>query len=124
MAQVIQGNNLRLIFADSPPSATHGSVMHGSYPGPYQNNVGYDAYNAMSSTSSFGRQGPYGNAGYGQPIPQQMGYPNSFIRPPNVQAFSRDEIILCSDDRVFTLRFPGVSHSTMSDTASMISIPR
>lgn len=92
MSQVIQGNNLRLLFADTPPSGTSTANLHHAYyaPQPYQSNPYHP-----SASSVYGRPayGPPMAAGYGQ-------YPRY------TQA-GRDEILVVSDDRVLTLRLTG-----------------
>ena len=116
MSQVIQGNNLRLIFADTPPSTTNtaGPVYYNPpYGGAQQ---GYNPYaNPYASRQSL--QSAY-------VPPQNMGYPNS--PRPAMQPFGRDEILMVSDDRVLTLRLttPLQQQAYASDTASMMSIPR
>ncbi|KAI5834142.1 CNH-domain-containing protein [Schizophyllum commune Tattone D] len=120
MSQVIQGNNLRLLFADTPPSVQNGGSMYYNS-NPYQPpaHTGYD-YN------------PYANPGYGypqrppqQPYMQQFPTPNPYMR--HVQGVGRDEIILVSDDKVLTLRPtmpPPGQQQFVSDTASVRSMPR
>ncbi|KAL0569562.1 RHO1 GDP-GTP exchange protein 2 [Marasmius crinis-equi] len=116
MSQVIQGSNLRLLFADNPPSMTNGNNMSpvvgpGGYYGPpgYQQ-PGYAGYN-----------------GYGPPPPQMPGYPNMMYSQQQQQQFgrpyTRDEILIVSDDRVMALRTTG-GHRMIPDNASMHSIPR
>lgn len=116
MSQVIQGNNLRLIFADTPPSTTNtaGPAYHNPpYGGAPQ---GYNPYaNPYASRPSL--QSTYAP-------PQHMGYPNNYPRPA-AQPFGRDEILMVSDDRVLTLRLATPAQQAYaSDTASMMSIPR
>ena len=120
MSQVIQGNNLRLLFADTPPSVQNGGSMYYNS-NPYQPtaHTGYD-YN------------PYANPGYGypqrppqQPYMQQFPTPNPYMR--HVQGVGWDEIILVSDDKVLTLRPtmpPPGQQQFVSDTASVRSMPR
>ena len=96
MSQVIQGNNLRLLFADTPPSTTNTSNSM-SYNQQYPGGHGY-TYGAMPSANVHGgRQST--SSGYGPP--SQMGYPQ-YTRP-STQPFGRDEILMVSDDRVLTL---------------------
>ncbi|KAJ3918757.1 CNH domain-containing protein [Lentinula edodes] len=119
MTQVIQGSNLRLLFADNPPSMTGAGSQANSWgipnPGMYQ--PGYEAnpYN--------GYHQPYrpGYGGYGGPPTLQMQYPMH----PRQQGYVRDEILMVSDDRVFALRtnYAEPQH-LVSDNASMISMPR
>ncbi|KAF8630462.1 hypothetical protein AX15_002911 [Amanita polypyramis BW_CC] len=87
MVQVIQGSNLRLLFADTPPSVTHvGNLGAGG--------------NGYQSGYEFGaHQSPVGyDARYGGPVQ----YPNAYSR--QGQGFGRDEILVVSDDRVLALR--------------------
>ena len=93
MAQIIQGNNLRLLFADTPPSTTNGAGHVGGY-NPYQQpQYGYNPYTAPPP--------PYGRPSFGSvqnhngsPYTSQ---PNPYYRPSSIL---RDEILLASDDRV------------------------
>lgn len=118
MSQVIQGNNLRLIFADTPPSTTNtASPMYYSPPG-------YNMYTS-SATTYGGRSSMQSGYGPPPPPPPHMGYPNMYPRP-NAQPFGRDEILMVSDDRVLTLRLAtevAQAQPLMSDVASSMSIP-
>jgi hypothetical protein len=111
MKQVIQGNNLRLLFADTPPSTTNSaSTIH-----QHQSGYGYPRYGAPSQVSANyagGRQGPYAAAGYGQPPPNHhhLHQPN----PRMSQPACRDEILMVSDDRVVTLRITTDPHQHTS----------
>jgi len=117
MSQVIQGKNLRLLFADTPPSTMNtASNMH------YMPPVGGYGHNSYPTTRP--PAGPQPNAytgyvpppGYGsQPPPQYARYP---------QGVNRDEIIIVSDDRVLALRTNVGAPLPVSDNASMVSIPR
>jgi len=101
MSQVIPGNNLRLLFADMPPSATHSANPQHNLYYPQQ---GYNPYQAPSV---------HGQSLYGQgytPQPQHGRYTPS----------GRDEILMVSDDRVLTLRLIGAPQ-VVSDTASLAS---
>ena len=60
MTQIIQGNNLRLLFADTPPSTTHSSAQLQQY-NPYQQGYGYGQYGQQSAQQQYG-----GGQGYGQ----------------------------------------------------------
>ncbi|KAJ3890723.1 CNH domain-containing protein [Lentinula edodes] len=119
MTQVIQGSNLRLLFADNPPSMTGAGSQANSWgipnPGMYQ--PGYEAnpYNGYHQSYRPG----YG--GYGGPPTLPMQYPMH----PRQQGYVRDEILMVSDDRVFALRtnYAEPQH-LVSDNASMISMPR
>lgn len=98
MSQVIQGPNLRLLFADNPPSvANHMSYAHPPY-------GEYSPYGSPQSGSSIG-------SGYG-PAPYAMQYRNP-------QGFGRDEILMVSEDRVLALRTNTGPQRYMSDNVSM-----
>ncbi|PPQ91478.1 hypothetical protein CVT25_013735 [Psilocybe cyanescens] len=107
MSQVIQGSNLRLLFADTPPSVTNSASLH--------------------NQQNMYQQGMYNNP-YGQyPGHLQQPFPDQYPRHP--QGVGRDEILIVSDDRVLALRPRGgaigvQSQRYMSDNASMASIPR
>ena len=97
MSQIIQGNNLRILFADTPPSTTHSASQHQQY-NPYQQGYAYNQY---------GQQSPYGsrpslNGGYGG----QASYTNPYQPPPPRphSTAGRDEILMVSDDRVMRLQ--------------------
>ena len=95
MSQIIQGNNLRCLFADTPPSTTNSA---NNYYNPYQQQhqaYGYGSYGAPDSRTSLGSNG------YGSPHGNM--YPNPYVpRPP--QNVGRDEILMVSDDRVMRLQ--------------------
>ncbi|KAH9479544.1 Rho1 guanine nucleotide exchange factor 1 [Psilocybe cubensis] len=104
MSQVIQGSNLRLLFADTPPSVTNSSTLLN------QQNMIYN--------------NPYGQ----YPGHPHHPYPDQYPRHP--QGVGRDEILIVSDDRVLALRPRGGAVGTtqnqryMPDNLSMSSIPR
>ncbi|KAG1739967.1 CNH domain-containing protein [Suillus lakei] len=110
MSQVIQGNNLRLLFADMPPSAPHpGNAQQN----PYYGQQGYSPYQ-QSTPSLYGQSSVYGQ-GYGSPAPSPQSQHARYIPS------GRDEILMVSDDRVLTLRMAvGASH-VVCDTASLAS---
>ncbi|KZT27934.1 CNH-domain-containing protein [Neolentinus lepideus HHB14362 ss-1] len=110
MAQVIQGNNLRCLFADTPPSATNTSSQfhYNPYPG-----HGYDPYG-----NPYGSRQSIGSIHSGSPNPYSP-YPSPYSQ--RFQATGRDEILMVSDDRVMAVRMAGPS---LSDSASMASVPR
>jgi hypothetical protein len=113
MSQVIQGSNLRLLFADTPPSTTNtAGNMH------YKPQQGGYGYHSFPSARGNIRQSAYG--GYGPPPygPQS----NQYARAQH--GVSRDEIIVVSDDRVLSLRTTAGTQLPISDSASMVSIPR
>jgi RHO1 GDP-GTP exchange protein 1/2 len=121
MSQVIQGSNLRLLFADTPPSTTHsGSAMHHNpYHGGAGGGYGYNSYGAPGHPppNAYGGQPP----GYGRYGGPHSPYPNRY--PRNAQAAGRDEILMVSDDRILSLRTSRGRHMP-SDSASMISMTR
>ncbi|KAF7982585.1 hypothetical protein HWV62_27595 [Athelia sp. TMB] len=90
LSQVIQGSNLRLIFADTPPSTTNTSapvyqtLHHPTYGYPY------GAANPYASQPSL-----YGSGGYA---------PSAHTVRQSNQPFGRDEILMVAEDRVLTLR--------------------
>lgn len=93
ISQVIQGNNLRLLFADTPPSGTSTANPHNNAyyaPQPYQSNPYQQVSPSVYGRPSLPGYGPSVTGGYGQ-------YPRY------IQA-GRDEILMVSDDRVLTLR--------------------
>ncbi|KAG7094009.1 hypothetical protein E1B28_007637 [Marasmius oreades] len=112
MSQVIQGSNLRLLFADNPPSMTNSAgsnstspvVGSGGYYGP-----GYQHQHPGYDHNGYGPPGPYQNVMY-----RQQHYSRPYIR---------DEILIVSDDRVLSLRTTGGQRSIL-DSASMRSNPR
>lgn len=104
MSQIIQGNNLRLLFADTPPSTTNSATQQyfNAYqpPPPQSHPSGYN-YGAMSPSQSLdGRQSLQN--GYGAPPMQPSPY---LARPPQ----GRDEILLVSDDRIMRLQLTAQS---------------
>ena len=76
MVQVIQGSNLRLLFADAPPSVSYAGGGNGYAGGGHE--LG---------------------GGYGVPPAQ---YTNA--HPRAGQGIGREEILIVSDDRVLALR--------------------
>ncbi|KAJ7210545.1 CNH-domain-containing protein [Mycena pura] len=109
MSQVIQGSNLRLLFADTPP------VSNGA--GGYNYQGQYDPYSPPNSA---------GGRGYSA-LPPYMQYPNQYPHqtPPRYpQGVGRDEILMVSDDRVLALRTAAGPQRFMSDNVSMMSMPR
>ncbi|KAI0306077.1 CNH domain-containing protein [Multifurca ochricompacta] len=101
ISQVIQGNNLRCLFNDMPPSMqqTHPRTSQSSfssYSGSSFTHVNAPyaphAYNGRASLP-----GVYGSS----PVPMYPGQPPP---PPHARAAAREEVILVSDDRVLTLR--------------------
>jgi len=108
LAQVIQGSNLRLLFADTPPTSSSAkNAMHPQNMRMQQYGGGYSGYGPPPQV--FPSQGePWG---YGRQTPLFGG---------------RDEILVCSDDRVFALR-PAAAQNLQAvplDNPSWTSIPR
>ena len=106
MSQVIQGNNLRCLFTDTPPS------LQQAYP-----RMSRSSLSSYNGSGSFGHaNAPYGGGhssypAYGQ-SPVSV-YPGQLPTPPvypgqqqqhGPGVGGREEIILVSDDRVLTLR--------------------
>jgi hypothetical protein len=144
MAQIIQGNHLRLLFADMPPSTTHSAATippsappsqvfnpyaqqpQGAYPGQFGQQYGYPqgAYgypNQAPPGSQFGRNGY--NQQYGG-YPQQAPPPPPAPAPaPTRGAFGRDEIVFVSDDRVMILRLMSGTAAGVEDspTTTLVS---
>jgi hypothetical protein len=124
LSQVIQGSNLRLLFADTPPSVTNASSAN-QY-NPYQQH-GYvfhfrvDESKKLIFVHSAAGYNPYGPHP-GHPPPHHP-YPDQYPRHP--QGVGREEILIVSDDRVLALRpRSGGPQRYMSDNISMASIPR
>lgn len=124
LTQVIQGNNLRLLFADTPPSTTN--TAHPAY---HQNHpygqLGYNPYGpppsghpSRMSMTSVAYPGPYG------PQHPHIPYQNPYQRPQH--NYGRDEILMVSDDRVLTLNLVAdqQSETYVGDGASMRSVAR
>ncbi|KAG6821216.1 hypothetical protein H0H93_004038 [Arthromyces matolae] len=116
LAQVIQGANLRLLFADTPPSVTN--TVSPVQPQSYPHMGGYDHQNPYAAPNHPG----YG--GFNGPPYGQYPNPNQYPVPRNPQGIGREEILIVSDDRVLALRPTAGSQRPLSDSASMMSIPR
>lgn len=99
MVQVIQGNGLRCLFADNPPSTTNTA------------NPAYSAAHYPSRT-------PYGVV---QPPHFGAGGPGSYVASMFAHGQDRDEIVIVSEDRVMALRLAGGSNT--SDGASQSTRP-
>jgi hypothetical protein len=119
MAQIIQGNNLRLLFADMPPSTTQSSAANSQF-NQYQQQQqqqqspaqfgAYNPYAGYGAQGSYSRQSVYSaTSGY---APSAAAQSSSYQRP---SGFGRDEVVFVSDDRVMTLR--------MTDDAASMSGP-
>lgn len=128
--QVIQGNNLRLLFADAPPSTSHAmSAYHNAY---YRGQMGYPGYQQPHGpgygrppgpVAGYGAAPPmYGAQTYMQPPPPQLPTYVASNSSSNSNNGCREKILMVSDDRVLTLRLACEngqgSYTTMSDAAS------
>ncbi|KAJ6534659.1 RhoGEF Rgf2 [Mycena vulgaris] len=114
MSQVIQGSNLRLLFADTPPSVNNSG-------GGYTYQGGYDPYSPPNSANSRSAFGGYALPPHMQQHPNQHPHQQQHRYP---QGVGRDEILMVSDDRVLALRTAAGPQRFMSDNASMMSMPR
>ncbi|KAJ7587999.1 CNH-domain-containing protein [Mycena floridula] len=114
MSQVIQGPNLRLLFADNPPSVTNNLTYNSHQPG-------YDFNPHMSPPNSAGSYGSRASTynGYGPPPPHMQ---QSQYRMPQ-HGIGRDEILMVSDDRVLALRTNAGPQRYMSDSPSAVTLP-
>ncbi|OCH85211.1 CNH-domain-containing protein [Obba rivulosa] len=99
MSQIIQGNNLRCLFADTPPSTTNSAQQ---YYNPYQQGYGYNPYGSPAPPSPYGGRHSLGN-GYGPGTPPGS-YPNPYQPRMQQQPNGRDEILMVSDDRIMRLQ--------------------
>lgn len=114
MTQVIQGNNLRCLFAEAPPSTTHSKATmynNGSYPGNAYNitNPRQSMYSDRSSMISSGSSGTlYHGSGY-------SAYHNNNPYQRTSQALGRREVIMVSDDRVMAVQ---LAQHSISDSPS------
>jgi RHO1 GDP-GTP exchange protein 1/2 len=91
MCQIIQGNNLRCLFADTPPSTTN--TASNMYYNSYQQGYDQNQYGSPL-VDQYGR--PSIQNGYGSP------YPSPY--QPRGPSTGRDEILMISDDRVMRLQ--------------------
>ena len=106
MSQIIQGNNLRCLFADTPPSTTNSA---NNYYTPYQQpqqGYGYSPYGMPDSRTSLGSNG------YGTPNGHGHMYPTPYA-PRQPQGVGRDEILMVSDDRVMRLQMTQAARATI-----------
>lgn len=94
MSQIVQGNNLRCLFSDTPPSTTNSA--NSMYYNQYQQGYAQNQYGSPH-TSNYGRHSLQN--GYGSPYPQA--YPPQSPRGPST---GRNEILMVSDDRVMRLQ--------------------
>ncbi|KAG9019185.1 RHO1 GDP-GTP exchange protein 2 [Tulasnella sp. 427] len=99
LVQIIPGNNLRCLFADTPPSTTHSAANY-AYTNPYVRGNPYIYPQQSGRAQSLPPPGAW---------PQQYaGYPGAAygVPPPfhRNQPYTRDEIIIVSDDKVMAVR--------------------
>ena len=107
MSQVIQGNNLRCLFPDTPPSLQQAYPrMSRSSLSSYNNgNPGGGGGFASHADSAFPAYGQQPVSAYPGLLPTPPVYPGQ--QPPLLYGHGvggREQIILVSDDRVLTLR--------------------
>ncbi|KAI6117465.1 CNH domain-containing protein [Pisolithus croceorrhizus] len=119
MSQVIQGNNLRLLFAETPPSTSHTTNPHpNTY---YPTQQGYHPYQSPSGPM-YGRSPSVPGYGPHAVLPPPMAYPAPQYPMRTMMPSCRDEILMVSDDRVLTLRLAnGQGFPVTSDAASACS---
>ncbi|TFK74994.1 CNH-domain-containing protein [Pluteus cervinus] len=117
MSQVIQGSNIRLLFADTPPSNTgnNGPMQQQPY-----GQLGPGAH--LYPGTGYGRGQRYNN-GELNPYYQSQS-PHTPTSPRSPHTLGRDEIIMVSDDRVFALRVAAAGGRVFSDAASVASSTR
>lgn len=116
MAQIIQGNNLRCLFADSPPSLPVASASQQLSPYQQQqqqmyNQVGQSQAGRQSLPNGYGSQYPHLYQ------PQQVPFPQRPAPP-----FSRDEILVVSDDRIMRLQMHTPPQPTPSPQMQQLQI--
>ncbi|KAI0251796.1 RhoGEF Rgf2 [Lactifluus subvellereus] len=107
MSQVIQGNNLRCLFADTPPSMRRSRTSQSSFSS--HNGSGFShgsgSYAPPSYSYNGGRSSLPGSYASSQlPLYPGQQPPPPPPPPPYGRAAGREEIIFVSDDRVLTLR--------------------
>lgn len=98
MSQIIQGNNLRCLFSDTPPSTTNSASM---YYNQYQQGYAQSQYGSPQA-NQYGRTSLQN--GYGSP------YPQAYPQTPRGPSTGRDEILMVSDDRVMRLQLSQRAH--------------
>jgi hypothetical protein len=106
MSQVIQGNNMRCLYTDTPTSLQQAHPRHSQSSFSSQSVSGFAHGNAQYPATVYshsgGRSSLPGSGVYGQsPVQMYSGQqsPSSYGR-----TTGREEIIFVSDDRVLTLR--------------------
>lgn len=120
MSQVIQGNNLRLLFAETPPSTSHAANPHqNTY---YPTQQGYHHSYQTPSGSMYGRSPSMPGYGPHAVPPPPMAFPTPQYPMRTMTPSCRDEILMVSDDRVLTLRLAsGQGVHITSDASSACS---
>ncbi|CDO69776.1 hypothetical protein BN946_scf184766.g21 [Trametes cinnabarina] len=103
MSQIIQGNNLRCLFADTPPSTTNSA---NNYYNVYHQGYGYSPYQSPDS----GRNSMTSMNGYGSQA--TVPYANPYAPRPPLGA-GRDEILMVSDDRVMRLQMTASARAAL-----------
>ncbi|KAH9851921.1 CNH-domain-containing protein [Lenzites betulinus] len=108
MSQIIQGNNLRCLFADTPPSTTHrgNNNFPNAYPQGYGYNPGYPGMDAPRSSMQSVASNGYGAPGQVPP------YPSPYM-PRQPAGVGRDEILMVSDDRVMRLQMTAAAQTAL-----------
>ncbi|KAG9073620.1 RHO1 GDP-GTP exchange protein 2 [Ceratobasidium sp. UAMH 11750] len=122
LVQVIRGNNLRCLFADTQPSVTNSSMMSSSSSIRSGTSTAYSSFSGHPVPQyhhPYGGQSPYGQYGHAvfnhPPPPYMMQMQMQPHRPR--RSHERDEIILVSDDKVMAVR-PAVPPSRTSDSSA------
>ncbi|KAL5531399.1 hypothetical protein ACEPAG_4276 [Sanghuangporus baumii] len=106
LTQIIQGNNLRLLFAEAPPSTTHSRANLYQSPAPngYLGAYGYgprqNSYNDRSSMYSTHSSSTldHGRQSHGSPMV------SGTYSPRVASSLGRREIIMVSDDRIMSVQ--------------------
>ncbi|KAI0682496.1 CNH domain-containing protein [Cytidiella melzeri] len=93
ISQIIQGNNLRLLFADTPPSATNSSQLYS----PYQPYGGYNQYSTPPANGYSGSRTSLQQNGHSSPYPS----PHQLRSGAST---GREEILMVSDDRIMRVQ--------------------
>lgn len=106
MTQIIQGNNLRCIFSEAPPSTMHTKVNYGNnFPGGYPLQYGFDPRSSVYSDRSSSMSHSSSRSLYG-------GHPGNQVYSPRMQpSQGRREIIMASDDRIMLVQLASPSPS-------------
>ena len=118
MSQIIQGNNLRCLFADTPPTSAHGPPPPPPPPPPPSQRASYAPYPPAGYGVQYGQQQQqaYAQASYGARQSMQSVYGQQQQQQPGTPPYGplagagaggrqgRGEIIMVSDDRVMALR--------------------